>query len=208
MRRPRGVSAGAVLVLAVALCATPSSAVVGDDAAPKPPLGPPGDLSAGSYLVMLGDRPPVVTSQVSQAFRVAFPRARATAAAGPASLPAAAREGAAADVERYSAQLRSSHDAALAAVATAAAGGAAISRHFTFAVNAFSVAGLTKRQAAVLAAQPNVMSVEPVRRLTTRTYSTPEYLGLSGAGGLWDLAFNGTAKAGAGTLIGVIDTGA
>jgi hypothetical protein len=210
MRRPRGPLAGAVLLLALACCTAPAAARVGDDADPKPPLGPPADATTLSYIVLMGDKPPVVTSEVSDAFRLAYPRARAAALAarGVVAAPsAAAREGAAADVERYSAQLRSDHERVLGAVPSAAGGGATIGRHFTYAVNGFTAAGLTERDAKALRAQPGVVSVEPVRRLAPRTYSTPEYLGLSPAGGVWDVGFNGTGRAGSSVLIGVIDTG-
>jgi len=78
-------------------------------------------------------------------------------------------------------------------------------QRYTVAINGFSAA-LSAAQAQKLAGQPGVLSVVPdtVRHLDTTT--TPEYLGLSGAGGVWAAA-GGVAKAGAGVVVGVLDTG-
>jgi hypothetical protein len=78
---------------------------------------------------------------------------------------------------------------------------------YTVAFNGVA-AKLTADEAQALAKNPNVVSLfrNEVRQLTTNT--TPDYLGLSKYGGLWD-QLGGTARggAGAGLVVGVVDTG-
>ncbi|NIZ91653.1 S8 family serine peptidase [Kineococcus rubinsiae] len=78
-------------------------------------------------------------------------------------------------------------------------------QRYTVAVNGFSAA-LSAAQAQKLAGRPGVLSVVPdtVRHLDTT--ATPDYLGLTGANGVWAAA-GGVAKAGAGVVVGVLDTG-
>ncbi|XVU22715.1 S8 family serine peptidase [Actinoplanes sp. CA-054009] len=84
--------------------------------------------------------------------------------------------------------------------------GAKADRHFAVATNTFATE-LTAAQAARLTVTPGVTSVVPeqVYRTTDDRRST-DFLGLPGAGGLWN-ALGGTANAGKGVVVGVIDTG-
>jgi hypothetical protein len=185
------------------------------------------DASAGSYIVIM-QKPAAVGGDPAM-FRAAFPRrstsaAAAQGAAAASVVPAQAGRRAAAEatVERYSEQLRGEHDALLASVAGAAgdgrgtraggpgarvAGGQArITRHYTHTLNGFAVSGLTDAQAAALARSPRVLSVTASRMYQLQTISTPHFLGLSGAGGVWDSVFGGAGAAGD-VLIASIDTG-
>ena len=80
-----------------------------------------------------------------------------------------------------------------------------IKRDFTAALNGFS-ANLTAEQAVNLAKNPKVLLVAPDTQRSP-DYSTTDFLKLSGPGGLWETRFGGKANAGAGTVVGVIDTG-
>lgn len=103
---------------------------------------------------------------------------------------------------KYKRHLSDSHNAAMAAV------GAAKTKKlysYSFAVDGFA-AELSPAQATQLAALPNVVSVEPDVMYTTTTESSPDFLGLRGAGGLWEQV-GGMDVAGEDVIIGVIDTG-
>jgi subtilisin family serine protease len=99
-------------------------------------------------------------------------------------------------VSKYAGYLAGKHDAALAAVG--ASGKKAYSYQYVF--NGFA-AELSEAQVAKLAARPGVIAVakDEVRRLDTS--STPAFLGLSGAGGVWEGA------TGENVVIGIIDGG-
>jgi hypothetical protein len=75
--------------------------------------------------------------------------------------------------------------------------------------NGFSAAGLTPAQASALAAQPGVLLVAPERTAQLRTFSSPDVLGLRGAGGLWEKQFGSATGDGAAAsaLVCVVDTG-
>lgn len=104
-------------------------------------------------------------------------------------------------VQRYVAHLDARHNDVLNRVG--AGGNKLYDYRFTF--NGFA-AVLTPGQAAAIAAMPEVVSVEPdeVRRLTTD--NSPDFLGLTAEGGLWD-QLGGQGNAGEDVIIGVIDTG-
>jgi subtilisin family serine protease len=67
-------------------------------------------------------------------------------------------------------------------------------------------ANLSARQATALAKQSGVLALEPDRKVTVDTTDSPHFLGLDKAHGLWN-QLGGPRKAGAGTVVGVIDTG-
>jgi hypothetical protein len=104
------------------------------------------------------------------------------------------------EVVRYAAYLDSRHDAALTSV-----GGARKLYDYRFAVNGFA-AELTADQAARLAKMPGVVSVEADVADPIDTLSTPRFLGLTAAGGLWS-QLGGPEGAGEDIVIGDIDTG-
>src|SRR3954447_23116610 len=76
---------------------------------------------------------------------------------------------------------------------------------YSVSLNGFA-ARLTGAQAEKLSRTPGVLKVEPNRIVTADTTQTPQLLGLTGKNGLW-AKLGGQAKAGAGVVVGVIDTG-
>ncbi|KAI8476457.1 MAG: peptidase S8/S53 domain-containing protein [Monoraphidium minutum] len=217
-----------LLLLPAAAAAAAAAAPASGDAdygyldPPLPRLRPQEDAAAGtsSYIVLLNDDPPAVAAPaVAKALKSAFPRRRGGAGA-------AGDAGAAAAVEAYGARLRLRQDEVLASVASAddpsedataakaRGGGRASGRRrprmthqFTVAVNGFAAAGITSEQAAALRRRPDVLSITKDGRLYPHTYSTPAFLGLAGAGGLWEREFGGPEGAASDVLIGIIDTG-
>ncbi len=66
---------------------------------------------------------------------------------------------------------------------------------------------LTAAQAQKLQHAPGVMAVFKNRTVTIDTPPTPDFVGLTGAAGVWKKQFGGDANAGNGVIIGDIDTG-
>lgn len=89
--------------------------------------------------------------------------------------------------------------------AVAEAAGVSIDASYTLALNGFS-ADLTAGQAAELLADREVVSVVPdeLRHITAEPSTS--FLGLEGPGGVWE-AVGGVEEAGAGVVVGVLDTG-
>ncbi|HWR85896.1 MAG TPA: S8 family serine peptidase [Rhodoglobus sp.] len=83
--------------------------------------------------------------------------------------------------------------------------GAEIESSYTLAVNAFS-ATLTAEQAATLAADRDVVAVSPDELKKITAVPSTSFLGLDGAGGVWEQV-GGAEAAGEGVVIGVLDTG-
>ncbi len=105
--------------------------------------------------------------------------------------------------KRYAAHLLAKHRSVLgrAGISTRA-----ISHQYSVAFNGFS-AKLSKSQADKLAHTPGVLKVWPVEMRTGDTVSTPRFLGLDGAGGVWRRQFGGDAKAGRGMIVADLDSG-
>lgn len=99
-------------------------------------------------------------------------------------------------VKKYVAHLNSKHDDVLASV-----GGSGKIYDYSYALNGFA-AVLTTAQAEALRQHADVTNVwqDEIRQVTTD--STPNYLGLSGPGEVWD-----TYGKGEDVIIGVLDTG-
>ncbi len=87
----------------------------------------------------------------------------------------------------------------------AASVGASIDVQYTVAINAFS-AELTSEQAAGLAANRDVAAVTPDELLHITAEPSTAFLGLEGDGGVW-ASVGGAEQAGAGIVLGVLDTG-
>lgn len=103
-------------------------------------------------------------------------------------------------VKKYEAFLEAQQSETLAEV------GAQPLYTYTTAINA-AAAKLTAEQAATLSQQKNVLAVTPDEARTLDTVTSPSFLGLEAPGGnVWEQA-GGVAAAGAGTVVGVIDTG-
>ncbi|WP_165367994.1 S8 family peptidase, partial [Phytoactinopolyspora endophytica] len=78
-------------------------------------------------------------------------------------------------------------------------------QQYTVAVNAFA-AELDASQAAGLQQDPRVLALVEDTAHPLDTVESPEYLGLSGNGGVWD-GLGGVDAAGDGVVVGVIDSG-
>ena len=102
-------------------------------------------------------------------------------------------------VQRWQEHIVAKHDAAMARV------GATKIYDYTVANNGVAVE-LTGKQASDLAATPGVVALEKDALAQPATTVTPEFLGLTGAGGLWS-QLGGDSRAGAGIIVGVLDTG-
>lgn len=83
--------------------------------------------------------------------------------------------------------------------------GATVVRDYTMAVNGFA-AELTGDQARELTADKRVLLVERDKRLQLDTWASPEFLGMTGRKGSW-ARHGGKKNAGAGTVVGILDTG-
>lgn len=104
-----------------------------------------------------------------------------------------------AEVKEYSAYLDGKQQE------VAAEAGAARTSSYTLAVNGFS-ATLTAAQAAKLANTRGVDAVVPDEIRHPDAVPSTEFLGLEGDGGVWD-EVGGIDAAGAGIVVGVVDTG-
>src|SRR5574337_2221626 len=103
-------------------------------------------------------------------------------------------------VVAYMAYLKSQHDAALASV-----GGSTKLYSYGVVFNGFA-AVLSDDQARKLAQAKGVVSVTRDEMRHAETSTTPTFLGLDAPAGLW-ARLGGTASAGDGIIIGVIDSG-
>ena len=101
-----------------------------------------------------------------------------------------------AHVRDYVSHLQSTHDSALSSV-----GAGEKIYSYVYALNGFA-AVLTKDQVAALRSRGDVLKIweDEIRQPTTD--STPDYLGLTGPGGVWDLEGKGED-----IIVGIIDTG-
>ena len=103
-------------------------------------------------------------------------------------------------VKEYVGYLNGSHDKALAKV-----GGAQKLYDYGVTFNGFA-ADLTEGQAAGLEKVAGVVAVTKDTLLQPDTSSTPNFLGISKPGGLWDM-LGGVGKSGEDIIVGVVDTG-
>ncbi len=167
------------------------------------PLAPVDDLlpaveaptKAGTYIVELADAPVV-------AYEGGVPGLKATKPAKGAKIDPLSR-----DVVRYVAHLQGRQDAALAA-----AGGGKKLASYTYTYNGFA-AELSAAAAAKLAEADGVVAVTPDEIRHLDTSSTPDFLGLTADGGLWDQLTSEvrrgrtTAGPGENVIIGIVDSG-
>lgn len=185
---------GVAVATTVSLTAPASSAPPTPQAAPTPvaAAAPQAPLEAGKYVVLLKDEPAVGYEGGVAGLQ--------------ATKPAEGEDFAATSdaTEAYRAHLVEQQDAAIAA-----AGVDDVTYQYTDAVNGFA-ADLSADEAAALAKDPRVLAVtaDEVRQLDTN--ASPRFLGLTGTNGVWaqlggtDNTRNG---AGAGTVVGIIDSG-
>ncbi|GAA1140489.1 cell wall-binding repeat-containing protein [Ornithinicoccus hortensis] len=97
-------------------------------------------------------------------------------------------------------------DKQASALSAAGVSSDALVTSYDVAFNGFAVE-LTRSQLAGLNKNPDVVQVWEDEIRTADTVQTPDYLGLSGDGGVWDEYFGGYENAGDGIVVGVIDTG-
>lgn len=176
-----------------AASAAPSAAgTPGGPAAPSPVAAAPAQLEDGQYVVLMTDAPAL-------AYTGRLPGIPATRPApgekfSPGS-PATAS---------YRSHLRSRQDAAIAR-----AGVPGTKYRYTDAISGFA-ADLTAAQAAALAKDPTVLAVTKDELYQLDTNTSPDFLGLTGSQGIWN-QLGGTQStatgAGAGVVVGVIDSG-
>jgi subtilisin family serine protease len=143
--------------------------------------------AAGRYIVTFADEP--LASY--DGYRVGYPATRPKA--GHKLNPKAAA------VVKWQKYLTGKHDAALAKV------GATKYYDYTVTNNAVAVK-LTAVQAAKLAAMKGVIALSKDRLAHPDTTLSPSFLGLDAPGGIWE-QLGGRDHAGAGVVVGVIDTG-
>lgn len=149
-------------------------------------------LGAGRYVVMFRDMP-------AASYTGGIPGYRATKPA-----PGERMRPSRAEVVKYRSYLRTKHDNALKQVGLSAT---AKIYDYSVAFNGVAV-DLTAAQAKKLSKLPSVVRLFHNERSTPTTNVTPGFLGLTGPGGLWSqLGGAGRNGAGAGTVVGVIDTG-
>ncbi|WP_328518711.1 S8 family peptidase [Kribbella sp. NBC_00359] len=185
LRRRAALLAGAVLIT-TALVAPPGSA--------QPPIGPTAGsmglptFAPGRYVVTLADKP-VATYQGG-------------VTGLKATKPTAGRkvEVNSTDAKRYRTFLSGKHAQVAAKV------GATVSHDYSTALNAFT-ASLTSKQVNELSKTAGVVSVVPDQlRVALDDRKSTDFLKLSGKTGVWN-ALGGTASAGKGVVVGVVDTG-
>ncbi|MEV5964024.1 S8 family serine peptidase [Kribbella sp. NPDC051952] len=185
LRRRAALLAGAVLIT-TALVTPPGTAQT--IAAPATtPMGLP-KFAPGRYVVTLADNP-VATYQGGQSGLKA-------------TKPAAGRKVQvnSTDAKRYSTFLAGKHAEVASRV------GAKVSHDYSTALNAFT-ASLTSQQVNELSKTPGVVSVAPDQlRVALDDRKSTDFLKLSGKTGVWK-ALGGTAAAGKGVVVGVVDTG-
>ncbi|MFL5713973.1 MAG: S8 family peptidase, partial [Chloroflexota bacterium] len=149
--------------------------------------GQHGRYTAGRYLVTFADAPVAEYAGTVKG----YPATRAAAGKKLNARSAAA--------QKWQKHLTSKHDAALAKV------GAKKLYDYTVTNNGVAVR-LTAGQAQKLANQAGVIHLEKDQRAQVDTTESPHFLGLDAASGLWS-QLGGGPRAGAGLVIGVIDTG-
>ena len=174
---------GAVTAVPVALAMAGTGAA---DAAVTQSVSP---STSGTYIVQMADLPVVAYDG----------KIKGLAATSPA--PGTKVDPESEAVTRYVAHLASKHNSALTRV------GAARTKiyDYAFSFNGFA-AKLTAAQAQRLAKTPGVVAVNPEQTYTVDTSTTPEFLGLTEKGGLWD-QLGGPKGAGENVVIGIIDSG-
>jgi subtilisin family serine protease len=172
----------AFLTATAIVVATPAVVFTSAFAAPGPAGG-----ADGTYIVTFADEP--VASYDGYLPGFASTRPQPGHKIDPAS-PAA---------RAWQQRLTALHDVALSAV------GATKIYDYTITNNGFA-ASLTAEQAARIAKAPGVVAVTRDRREHPVTTLSPSFLGLDAGGGLWS-RLGGASNAGAGVVVGVIDTG-
>jgi subtilisin family serine protease len=143
--------------------------------------------TAGRYIVTFADEPVASYNGYARGYAATQPRRGQKLNAGSAAAQA------------WQAHLESGHDRALARV------GATKIYDYTITNNAVA-ADLTADQATRLSKMSGVLALSKDKLAKPETTYSPHFLGLDAQGGLWS-QLGGAPRAGAGLVVGVIDTG-
>ncbi len=173
--------------MAATLTTGPVSAQAPKKAAVKTAVQTPVVYKNGNYIVALTDAPAAAYRGGIKGFPATHP---ARGAKFDASSDAAVK---------YRGYLKAKHDKVAASV------GATKFYDYSVVLNGFA-AHLTGKQAATLAKKPGVLAVVPDKIRQVDTFNSPDFLGLTDQGGLWDQV-GGQENAGKGVIVGVLDTG-
>jgi hypothetical protein len=176
-------------MLVVAMATTALVATMSPFASAAPPPGsPPADSAPGRYIVTLA-APPIATYDG---------RVQGLSATRPAT--GRKVDVASAASRRYRAYLSREQSRVAERV------DATITQRYAVTLNGFATS-LTATQARTLQRTPGVVSVSKDRQVqASDDRNSVDYLKLSGRNGVW-AGLGGTAKAGRGVVVGVIDTG-
>ncbi len=177
----------AVFVASSLVAATAGAANPAAGATTATAAGDTAAYSPGRYIVTFDDEP--VASY--EGYEPGFPATRPT--------PGRKIDPDSPAVRRWQQHLTAKHDRALQRV------GATKIYDYTIASNGVA-AELTGRQAAALAKTAGVVALAKDRRGQPTTTLSPQFLGLNAPEGIWS-QLGGASTAGAGTVVGVIDTG-
>ncbi len=181
----------AVVSLMLSAVVGSAGAASASTATPRADRTAPGTTTytAGRYIATFADDPVATYDGYQRGYR-------ATKPALGAKLDAQARV-----AQDWTSHLRSTHDDALASV------GALDKKVYDYTIATNGVAAnLTAKQAEKLAKVPGVVSLAKDALAHPDTTYSPQFLGLTGERGLWS-QLGGPRRAGAGTVVGVIDTG-
>jgi subtilisin family serine protease len=179
-------SAGAVVT--GVLSGVPAATAAGDQGSTPANGKTARSYDAGRYIVSLTDAP---AASYDGGVR-GFPATRVA--------PGQQLRSGSSAVQKYTGRLRAEQ------VKVARSVGADVDRHLTVATNSFTTE-LTAKQATELAANKNVLALTEDTARQLDTWNTPSFLGLSGNKGVWKKETNGRKNAGAGVVVGVIDSG-
>jgi subtilisin family serine protease len=174
------IAAGALVLAGIAFPASAAPPVPGT-------IGVQQDLAGGSYIVTL-------VEEAVATYEGGVPGFDATAPEEGDQLDARL-----APVQDYSDYLADQQQEVADSV------GAQIDASYTMAVNAFA-ADLSAEQATALASDRNVLAVSPNDQKKVTAVPSTDFLGLSGDDGVW-AEVGGAENAGAGIVVGVLDTG-
>ena len=177
--------AAAVVTLAALFAGTATASFAATPEEVNTPI--PIDLSAGRYIVILDEAPAATYDGGLTGLAPTQPDQGD-------KLDASTN-----DVQRYSQFLENRQED------VAQEAGVTPDANLTITLNAFT-ANLSAAQASKLAATKGVQAVVPDEILRPTAVSSTDFLGLEGPGGVWE-AVGGADAAGAGTVVGVIDTG-
>jgi hypothetical protein len=187
MRRTTRFAAMVLTVAVTAFSAGPSASPQ-DDVLGQSGARATRSRSNNIYIVQLAELPVV-------SYRGGIAGFQATRAAGGQKIDPANPQ-----VVSYSGYLNGRHDQALVAV-----GGGRKLYDYRYSFNGFA-AELTEAQAAALRAVVGVVNVTRDEEYFADTSSTPSFLSLDAADGLWE-QLGGPTRAGDGIIIGIIDSG-